>query len=196
MNYIPTLIKSTNLVLQTQNEASNVNKYAIWKKTDDNIEEVLTEAQIAIIGVEDAKKVFEHPIESGKTIVDDAIFELKNLSLKVYISDDNIKPLQELEELYLKNELLTIRAGNKIIENVLLSSKPFELSAKMLDKTVYTVGLREAPQITPAYVKMPPNKPIKKSSSSRVNSGVKQAKKVSKSTKSQSWMHNAIHGRK
>ena len=62
----------------------------------------------------------------------------------------------------------------------------------MFDKTRYSVSFKEAKEVTPTYTRLPKAK--SPSSTSKVNSGVKQAKEDK--AKNQSWVAAAIWGRK
>lgn len=179
MNIAATLIQATNLVLLMSETNSDIKKFVVWKKNGDKLEETLQDMQIARVGVEDSAKLFEHPIETGAVIVDHEIFDPKSASLQAYISNDDINTLTELEQLYLSGTELKIRAGNKIIDKVVISSKPFEITGTVFDKTLYNISLKEAQEVTPTYVSMPPRKVKNKANASRVNTGVKQAQKKS-----------------
>lgn len=183
------LVQATNLVLLISNSNADIRKFIVWKKDDEKLTEVLQKAQIERIAIEDQAKIFEHPLETGAMITDHEIFEPKRVTCQMIISDDDAETLQELEQLYLSGAELRIRAGNKIITNVVISSKPFEISSEMFDKTRYSVTFKEALRVSPVYTKLPPRKVAKKSSASRVNSGVKQAKTVKKS-----WLASLTKG--
>lgn len=189
MNIGTTLIQATNLVLLTSETNSDIRKFVAWRKDGDNLEEVLQNVQISHVTIEDQAKIFEHPLETGATIADHEIFDPKAASLQVYISNDDINTLTELEQLYLNGTALKIRAGNKIIDKVIIASKPFEITGAMIDKTLYSVSLKEAQEVTPTYVSMPPSKVKNKASASRVNTGVKQANPVKRS-----WIKSAFLG--
>lgn len=182
-----TIIQATNLVLLLANGNADMRKFIVWRTDGDEPVEVLQNAQISRIVVEDNAKLFEHPLETGAVIVDHEIFEPKRANAQAYISNDDAQTLKELEYLYITGTPLKIRAGNKIIDKVVISSKPFEISGAMLDKTLYSIAFKEAPMVTPLYVKLTNSKSA--SNTSRVNSGVKQAKPVKKS-----WILSAWEG--
>lgn len=189
MNIGSTLVQATNLVLLIANSNADIRKFVVWKKDGEKLTEVLANMQIQRIAVEDSAKVFEHPIETGAVIVDHEIFEPKRVTIQAYISNDDITTLKELEQLYLSGTILTIRAQNKVLDKVIISGKPHEITGAVFDKTMYSIPFREAQEVTPTYAKMPPRKVRNKAHASRVNSGVKQAKPVKKS-----WLKSAFFG--
>lgn len=189
---VQTLKQPTNLVLLMSNTESDIRKFVVWRTDMENPKEVLSGLEITRIAVEDSAKLFEHPLETGETIVDHEIFEPKSAVAQVIISNDDADTLKELEYLYLTGTPLKIRAGNKIINNVVIGSKPIEITSEMFDKTRYTISFKEAQEVTPAYIKLPKAK--SPASTSKINSGIKQAKEDK--TKNQSWIASAVWGRK
>ena len=188
------LVQATNLILLLSNSNTDMRKFVVWQTEGEKQTEVLQGLEIVRIAIEDQAKTFEHPIETGAVITDYEIFEPKQVSIQAYISNDDATTLKELEQLYLSGTTLKIRACNKILTNAIIASKPFEVSAEVFDKTLYSISFKEVLEVSPTYVAMPPKKVAKKSNASRVNSGVKQAKPATK--KNQSWLHNAVHGNK
>lgn len=179
----------TNLVLLLNNNELDVRKFIVWNIEEKQPVEVLQNLQITKISIENQKKMFEHPLEDGSTIVDYSIIEAKKASITAYISNDDAESLSELERLYLNGTKLRIRAENKIIENMVVASQPFEISGEIFDKNLYTITLKEAQFVMPQYVEMPKAK--KKANTSRVQTGVKQAKEVKKPA---SWLYSLFFG--
>lgn len=181
MNIGSTLVQATNLVLLISNSNADVRKFVVWKKDGKNLTEVLQNMQIERIAVEDTAKVFEHPLETGAVIVDHEVFEPKRATIQAYIANDDRTTLTQLKQLYLSGTILTIRAQNKVIDKVIIASNPHEITGQVFDKTLYSISFREAQEVSPTYAKMPPQKVRNKANASRVNSGVKQAKKQKQS---------------
>lgn len=190
-----TLVQATNLVILMNNSNEDIRKFVVWQKNSGDVSnsekftEVLQGMQISRIAIEDQAKLFEHPLETGAVIVDHEIFEPKRAVIQAYISNDDVTTLNELESLYLSGATLRIRAQNNVIDNIVLASKPYEINGAMFDKTLYSIAFKEAQEVSPAYVKFPPQKVVKKSNASRVNTGVKQAKKTNKS-----YFYSIRHG--
>ena len=189
MNLGATLIQATNLVLLIANTGADIRKFIVWRTDGNSPVEVLSKLEISRIAVEDSAKVFEHPIESGAVIVDYEVFEPKSVTIQAYISNDDASTLKELEYLYLSGAELRIRAGNKIIDKVVINSKPYEITGSVFDKTLYSINFREAQEVSPVYTNLP--KAQNASNTSRVNSGVKQAKPT---PAKRSWLKSAISG--
>lgn len=185
-----TLVQATNLIILLANNNSDMRKFIIWRKDEENLTEVLTGLQITRIAIEDNAKLFEHPIETGAVITDHEIFDPNRGVIQAYISNDDAETLTELMQLYKSGTPLKIRAGNQIIPKALIASKPFEINGAVFDKTLYSIAFKEYYEVTPTYSKMPPRKVRNKANASRVNKGVKQGQ-----TRSQSWFHNLAHGR-
>ena len=184
------LQQPTNLVLLMQNTDNNVKKFQLFARNDDKIVEVLPKLEITRISDEDSIKLFEHPIETGTVIIDHGILEPKQVSIQAYISIDDDETLRDLEQLYLSMTKMTLRSESKIIDNVVIKSKPKEITSSVLDKTLYSITFREAQEVEPVYVAMTPRKVTRKATSSKVNSGVKQAQPVKK----KSWLYSLFHG--
>ena len=184
------LQQPTNLVLLMQNTDNNVKKFQLFARNDDKIVEVLPKLEITRISDEDSIKLFEHPLETGTVIIDHGILEPKQVSIQAYISINDDETLRDLEQLYLSMTKMTLRSESKIIDNVVIKSKPKEITSSVLDKTLYSITFREAQEVEPVYVAMPPRKVTKKATSSKVNSGVKQAQPVKK----KSWLKSLFSG--
>lgn len=182
-----TLIQATNLVLLIANTGADMRKFIVWRTDGTSPVEVLSGLEITRIAVEDTAKVFEHPLETGAVVVDHEVFEPKSAALQAYISNDDANTLKELEYLYLSGATLRIRAGNKIIDKVVINQKPYEITGGVFDKTLYSITFKEAQEVSPTYTALP--KARNASNTSRVNSGVKQAKPVKKS-----WGKSALRG--
>lgn len=181
----------TNLVLLMENQTENIKKFQLFAKNDGKIVEVLPRLEITKITDEDSIKLFEHPIETGTMIVDHGILDPKSTTIQAYISLDDMETLRDLEQLYLSMTKMTLRSENKIIDNVVIKSKPKEITSAVLDKTLYSITFREAQEVEPVYVAMPPRKVARKATSSRVNSGVKQAQPTKKK---KSWIFSLFTG--
>ena len=182
-----TLVQATNLIILLANNNSDMRKFIIWRKDEENLTEVLTGLQITRIAIEDNAKLFEHPIETGAVITDHEIFDPNRGVIQAYISNDDAETLTELMQLYKSGTPLKIRAGNQIIPKALIASKPFEINGAVFDKTLYSISFKEYYEVTPTDSKMPPRKVRNKANASRVNKGMKQAKK-------RSWLYSAILG--
>lgn len=180
----------TNLVLLTRSNEIDSRKFIAWNMEESTPVEVLSEIQTTKISIENQKKMFEHPLEDGSSVVDYSILESKKVNMQIYVSNDDTETLNELERLYIEGTRLRLRAENKILNNMVISAEPFEISSNMLDKNLYSVTFKEAQYVTPQYVAMPRVK--RKSDTSRVNTGVKQVKEVKK----QSWLSSLFYGGK
>lgn len=176
-----TLFGATNLILTISSLGNETKKFQLWTKKDDKIEEVLPNLEITRITNEDQLKLFEHPLETGTLVVDHAILEPKQTTIQAYISIDDETTLRELEQLYLSTTKLTVRNENNIVKNMLIKSKPKEITSDVLNKTLYSITFREAQEVEPVYVNMPSRKVANKRTASRVSGGVKQAKPVNRS---------------
>lgn len=177
VNVLPTLTAYTNLILLLANTSQDLRKFIIWNTETGR--EVLQTLQITRITLENQKKIFEHPLESGVTIADHEVLEPKTAGLEAYIAIDDAGTLQELEQLYLNGVKLKIRAENRIINNMVIASQPAEITGAVFDKTKYSIQFKQAFEVMPQYIAMPKAKnPANKS---RVNTGVSQGKEVKKS---------------
>ena len=179
------IIQATNIVLTLAGFRNDNKRFAVFE----NDREVLPDLQVARVSFEDSAKLFEHPLETGSTVTDHEIFDPCKINIQAYISNTDTGTLSVFENYYLSGATLKIRAGNKIVEKAVISSKPFELTSDVFDKTLFNISFREIMEVTPTYVKM--SKAANPSNSSTVNSGVKQAEQ---SSKPKSWLHSLIFG--
>lgn len=184
-----TLIQATNVVLLLRDSNSDIRKFIVWRKEDDKLKEVLQKLEITRVAIEDNAKTFEHPIETGAVITDYEIFDPNKASIQAYIANNDRETLTELEYLYQNGIPLKIRAGSKIVENVLIDGKPYEITSDVFDKTLYSITLKGFLEVTPVYLKLDKAKVRNKSNASRVNMGIKQAQ-----PKKKSWLASAIFG--
>ena len=182
----------TNLVLLIPNNEVDTRKFIVWNIENAKPIEVLANLQIDRIAVELQKKMFEHPLENGVTIVDYEVLEPKKASIQAYIGVDDNTTLTELEQLYLNGTRLRLRAENRILENMIVASQPYEITGSMIDKTLYSISFKQADFVMPQYVGMPNAK--NKSNTSRVNSGIKQAQNKTNEKKNSSWLNSLIFG--
>ena len=181
--------KETNLIILLPSVNNNPKKFVIWNIEGEKPVEVLQNLENTRLTFDNNKKLFEHPLEDGSKIIDFSILEQKKISIQSYIAVDDSATLTELENLYLNGTLLRIRAENRIVDNVIISGQPFELTGERNNKTLYSITFQEAQFVTPQYVSMPNAK--KKSNVSRVNSGIKKTEKTEKKS---SWLSSAIFG--
>ena len=181
MSITATLLSYANIVLTLSNYQADTRRFVVYNSKK---EEVLRNLSSSDIGIEDTSNLMEHPTESGVTIVDHRVINPVTISATLYIPKDDSITLKEIEYLYLTCEPLTIRAENKIIKD-----KPFKITANMFDTTMYTLNFKKALEVLPVYIGM---KNAPKQSRSSVNSGVKQAKKVSETKRS--WLYSIIFG--
>lgn len=186
MSITATLLSYANIVLTLSNYQADTRRFVVYNSKK---EEVLRNLFSSDIGIEDTSNLMEHPTESGVTIVDHRVINPVTISATLYIPKDDSITLKEIEYLYLTCEPLTIRAENKIFSNMIIKDKPFKITANMLDTTMYTLNFKKALEVLPVYIGM---KNAPKQSRSSVNSGVKQAKKVSETKRS--MLYSTIFG--
>lgn len=182
--------KETNLVITTNGEI-DTRKVIIWNIQQQKPVEVLQNAELIRANVENQKKMFEHPLEDGSKVIDYIVFDPVKIALQAYITTDDTETLAELDRLYYESTLLRVRAENKITDNLVIASQPFEIKSDVVGKNLYSLNLQEAQFISPQFVSMPNAQ--KKSNVSRVNSGVKKAEKTETKKKS-SWLSSLIFG--
>ena len=179
---LSTLLSYTNIVLLVTSRGTGLKKFAAY----DGDREVLTGLEILKCNADISAKLFEHPIETGAVISDHRILNPSVVSLQAYIAIDDVQTLKELNYYYISGVPLKIRAGNDVIKNAYINTKPFEITGGSLDKTLYSISFKEAQEITPVYVGL--SNARRGSNSSRVNSGQKQGQKVN------SLLRSAIKG--
>ena len=185
MSILATIISYTNLVISLLNPNQDLRKIIIWNTDGSEPVEVLQNLHISRVSVENQKKLFEHPIENGLTIVDHEVLEPQAISLEAYIAIDDSALLNELTELYMNGTKLKIRADNRVLNNMIVESQPSEITSDIFDYTKYTIRFKQALEVMPQYVAMQSAK--KASNKSRVDTGASQAQKTNKS-----WIYSAL----
>lgn len=185
---------NTNLVLIMADTSMDRRKFIVWNIEGEKPVEVLSRLQITRVAIENQKKVFEHPLENGATVVDYEIMEPKKVAIQAYIAVDDMTTLTELDKLYMAGTLLRLRAENRIIDNMVVSSQPYEVTSGMIDKSLYSIAFKEADFVQPQYVAMPAAQ--NKKNVSRVNSGIKQTTNKTAEKQKQSWAASLFFGNK
>ena len=180
---LSTLLSYTNIVLLVTSRGTGLKKFAAY----DGEREVLTGLEILKCNADVTSKLFEHPLENGAVITDHRILNPNVISLQAYIAINDVQTLKELNYYYVSGKALKIRAGNDVINNAYIETKPFELSSASLDKTLYSITFKEGFDIVPVYVGL--SNARRGSNTSRVNSGQKQGKVVKRS-----WGYSAFFG--
>lgn len=188
-NILSSIISYTNLVLTLLSPNQDLRKFIAWNIEGSEPVEVLQNLQIMRITVENQKKIFEHPIENGLTIADHEVLEPQGLSLEAYIAIDDASTLNELTQLYMNGTKLKIRADNRVLNNMVISAQPSEITGAIFDKTKYQINFKQALEVTPQYIAMPKAK--KPANKSRVDTGASQAKKTNKS-----WLYDLLNPKK
>lgn len=192
---ITSLLQVTNIVLMLRNSSPDIRKFVVWRVDKSDPQEVLNRLEIESATFNDGLKIFEHPLETGAVITDHVIKDPNEALIQAYIAEDDADTLKELEYLYINAIPLKLRVENTVIERAIIKDKPFKLDAAHFDKTAYSITFREEQEVSPVYTSMPARKVQKKANASRVNSGVKQAKRTSvSSSKKASWAYSLVHG--
>lgn len=139
----------TNVVLRIVQSTGNKN-FAVYK---DN-KEVLEKVQFVDGKVEDDAKLMDHPLENGAIITDHLVFNPNKANFSVVIDDDDTTSLAEINEYYKNAVPLTLKAKGEMYPNMVIYSKPFNLSANYFNKTAYSLAFRTVQTADTQYVKM------------------------------------------
>lgn len=186
-NILPTLTAYTNLILLLANSNQDLRKFIVWNIEGSKPAEVLSNLEITRISIENQKKIFEHPIETGVTVAEHEILEPKSVNIEAYIAIDDTETLTEFEQLYLNGAKLRLRAENRIINNMVIAAQPAEITGSVFDKTKYSIRFKQALEVMPQYIAM--QKAKNPADTSRVNTGVSQGKEVK-----ESWLLSVFTG--
>ncbi len=105
-------------------------------------------------------KTREHPLETGATVTDHRIILPVTASLSLILSADDYKETyQQIRDLFIKGELLTVQTRVASFESMLIEKMPHDESADMLDGVIVALSLKEAQFVTPQFALIKVAKP-------------------------------------
>jgi hypothetical protein len=99
-----------------------------------------------------ASKAMEHPLETGSTIIDHRIVLPVAIELALVLSSADYRAVyQQIRDLFLKGELLTVQTRVDSFTSMLIEKMPHDESPDMLDGVALALSLKEARFIQPQF---------------------------------------------
>lgn len=127
--------------------------------------------------VKETSKLMEHPVETGATVTDHRIILPIEIELSLILQAEDYRNVyQEIKQLYLNAELLTVQTKSDNYENQVISEMPHEEDPQIYDALVLALKLKEVQFITAQFTTLQPRNP---SNSSTVNRGTQQPSNAS-----------------
>lgn len=137
-----------------------------------NFEQVFEKARAVKATIMRASKAMEHPLETGATITDHRILLPVNIELSMLLtSEDYPVVYQQVRDLFVKGELLTVQTRVDSFPSMLIEKMPHDETPEMLDGVALALSLKEAIFVQPQFSTIKVAKP---KNSATVKQGQKQ----------------------
>lgn len=108
-------------------------------------EQVFTEARSMRVGIDNASKVMEHPLEDGSSVIDHTVSLPIQAQLVLILPNDKYRDLYAvIKGLKASRELLTLQTRADSYPNMFVADMPHEETPDMLDAVQMVLKLREA----------------------------------------------------
>lgn len=119
-----------------------------------------------------SSKAMEHPLETGATVTDHRVVLPVTVELSVLLtSKDYRTTYQQIRDLFIKGELLTVQTRVDSFTSMLIEKMPHEETPEMFDGVAVALSLKEALFVQPQFSTLKVEKP---KNSTRVKQGQKQ----------------------
>jgi hypothetical protein len=97
-------------------------------------------------------KAMEHPLETGASIVDHRVIMATAIELSMVLSSDDYPSVyNQIKDLFLRGELLTVQTRVGSYPSMFIEKIPHEETPDMLDGAMLALSLREAQFVTPQF---------------------------------------------
>lgn len=137
-----------------------------------NFEQVFEKARALKATVMRASKAMEHPLETGATITDHRIVLPVSVELAMILSSEDYRAVyQQVRDLFIKGELLTVQTRVDSFPSMLIEKMPHDETPEMFDGVALALSLKEAQFVQPQFSTIKVEKP---KNSATVKQGQKQ----------------------
>ena len=103
------------------------------------------------LSVKEPSNVPQHPLENGANISDHKIINPVEIDVTLFLNGKEYKSLyQQLRQLFLSSELLTIQTRTSTYKNMTILELPHDETAEMVDAIVTQVRFKEVRFTVPA----------------------------------------------
>lgn len=154
---------------------------------DKDFKQVFQRARPVKALVKEESKLMEHPLETGATIVDHRIILPVEIELSLLLqASDYRDTYQEIKQLYLNAEILTVQTRSGTYSNQIIMSMPHDEDPERFECLAVALKLKEAMFVTPEEGELAPKDKTKSSTADKgnVQGSEADATKKEKSTSS------------
>lgn len=117
-----------------------------------NLVQVFERARAIKLSIGRGSKAMEHPLETGATITDHRIILPTTAELSLILaSEDYPAVYQQIRDLFIKGELLTVQTRVDSFASMLIEKMPHEESSDIFDGVAVALSLKEAVFVTPQF---------------------------------------------
>jgi len=116
------------------------------------LEQVFEKARPMKAQVKEESKTMKHPLEDGSTITDHRIILPTTIELSMVLaSEDYASVYNQIKDLFLRGELLTVQTRVGTFPSMLIEKMPHDESPDMADACALALTLEEAKFVTPQF---------------------------------------------
>lgn len=137
-----------------------------------DFEQVFEKARAVKATIMRASKAMEHPLETGATVTDHRIVLPVNIELSMLLTSEDYRAVyQQVRDLFVKGELLTVQTRVDSFPSMLIEKMPHDETPEMFDGVALALSLKEAQFVQPQFSTVKVEKP---KNSATVKQGQKQ----------------------
>lgn len=119
---------------------------------NEDLQQVFEKARPMKAQVKEESKTMKHPLETGATITDHRIILPTNIELSMVLaSEDYPAVYNQIKDLFLRGELLTVQTRVGTFTSMLIEKMPHDESPDMADACALALTLEEAQFVTPQF---------------------------------------------
>lgn len=134
--------------------------------------QVFEKARIIKATIMRGSKAMEHPLETGVTVTDHRIILPVGLELALILSSEDYPAVyQQVRDLFIKGELLTVQTRVDSFPSMLIEKMPHDETSDLFDGIALALSLKEALFVQPQFSTIKVEKP---KNSTTVKQGQKQ----------------------
>lgn len=153
--------------------ATNAQDVVAVLKSD--FSQVFEKARAIKISINRSSKAMEHPLETGATITDHRIIMPNTAEMSLILASDDYKSVyQQIRDLFINGELLTVQTRVDSFTNMLIEKMPHEETGEMFDAVAVGLSLKEALFVTPQFSKLTISKVATPKDATKVDRGQQQ----------------------
>lgn len=125
--------------------------------------------------------LMDHPMESGATVSDHKIIKPTEISLMMFLGDDEHAIIyQEVKSAFTGNDLLIVQTRTDSYKNMAIVDMTHEETPEHLDAVVMQIKLREVLLVTAQFQALPPRKVKRQADAGTKDRGEQTPKRSSK----------------